>query len=59
MVNRCDFYSDEEYEYAKQMEYEEFQESLAMEEEKERLAYEEYLKEQETLAKMGDSHGTE
>ena len=53
MVDRCDFYSDEEYEYAVQMQYEEFQEAWAMEEEMKRLAYEEYLKEQEALAKRG------
>ena len=51
MVSRCDFYSDDEYEYAKQMEYEEFQEALAMEEEMKRLAYEEYVRECQIASK--------
>ena len=46
MVDRCDFYSDEEYEYAKQMEYDEFQEALAREEEYAMYCEEEYRKEQ-------------
>lgn len=33
MVNRCDFYSDEEYEYAVQMEIEDYRYQLAAEEE--------------------------
>ena len=53
MVSRCDYYSDEEYEYAKQMEEEAFREAMAEEEEMKKLAYEEYMKEQEALAKMG------
>lgn len=33
MVERCDFYSDEEYEYALQMEEDAYREQLAKEEE--------------------------
>lgn len=44
MANRCDFYSDEEYEYAVQMEYEEFLEQQAYEEAFAEYCKEEYLK---------------
>lgn len=51
MVSRCDFYSDEEYEYALLMEIEEYRSQLAMEEEMARIAEEEYWKEQEKKLK--------
>ena len=47
MVERCDFYSDEEYEYAVQMEEEAYREQLAKEEEFSRYCEEEYAKELE------------
>jgi hypothetical protein len=46
MANRCDFYSDEEYEYAQQMELEEYREQLAYEEAFAQYCYEEYAREQ-------------
>lgn len=49
MPNRCDFYSDEEYEYAVQIEIEEYREQLAYEEEFASYFEEEYIKEQETF----------
>lgn len=45
MPSRCDFYSDEEYEYAVQMEIEEYREQLAYEEEYAKYCEEEYAKE--------------
>lgn len=45
MVSRCDYYSDEEYEYAVQMEVESYREQLAHDEEFARYCEEEYAKE--------------
>lgn len=45
MPSRCDFYSDEEYEYAVQMEIEAYREQLAYEEEFAKYCEEEYVKE--------------
>jgi len=45
MVSRCDFYSDEEYEFAVQMELEEYRQQLAYEEEYAKYCEEEYRKE--------------
>lgn len=47
MPSRCDFYSDEEYEYAVQMEIEAYREQLAYEKEFAKYCEEEYIKEQE------------
>ena len=47
MPSRCDFYSDEEYEYAVQMEIEAYREQLEYEEEFAKYCEEEYIKEQE------------
>lgn len=44
MPYRCDFYSDEEYEYAVQLEIEQHREQLAYDEEFARYCEEEYLK---------------
>ena len=46
MPSRCDFYSDDEYEYAVQMEIEEYREQLAYEEAFAKYCKEEYEKEQ-------------
>lgn len=46
MAYRCDFYSDEEYEYAVQMELEEYREQLEYEEAFDKYCEEEYVKEQ-------------
>ena len=46
MPSRCDFYSDDEYEYAVQMEIEEYREQLAYEEAFVEYCKEEYEKEQ-------------
>ena len=46
MPSRCDFYSDDEYEYAVQMEIEEYREQLAYEEAFAEYCKEEYEKEQ-------------
>ena len=46
MPNRCDFYSDEEYEYAVQIEIEAYREQLAYEEAFAEYCKEEYVKEQ-------------
>ena len=45
MPSRCDFYSDEEYEYAVQMEIEAYREQLEYEEEFAKYCEEEYMKE--------------
>ena len=45
MASRCDFYSDEEYEYAMQLEIEQHREQLAHDEEFARYCEEEYAKE--------------
>ena len=44
MANRCDYYSDEEFELAQQLEYDEYLEDLAREEAYKQYCYEEYLK---------------
>lgn len=49
MPERCDFYSDEEYEYAVQLEIETYREQLAYDEEFAKYCEGEYLKEQELL----------
>ena len=49
MPSRCDFYSDEEYEYAVQMEIEEYKEQLAYEE-----AFAEYCKEEYAKERLKD-----
>lgn len=45
MASRCDFYSDEEYEYALAMEEEAYREQLAYEEAFAQYCEEEYAKE--------------
>lgn len=45
MFERCDFYSDEEYQQALQWAEEQHKEQLALEEYKQECAYQEYLKE--------------
>lgn len=45
MPSRCDFYSDEEYEYAVQMEIKAYREQLEYEEEFAKYCEEEYMKE--------------
>ena len=47
MVNRCDFYSDDEYEFAMQIEMEEYKEQLAYEEAYAQYCEDEYKKENE------------
>ena len=53
MVSRCDYYSDEEYEYAIQMEIEDYREQLAYEEAFAKYCEEEYMKE-EVLKRIVD-----
>lgn len=51
MANRCDFYSDEEYEYALQMEEDAYREELAKEEAFAKYCEEAYAKELEEKAR--------
>lgn len=45
MVERCDFYSDDEYQQALQWEEEQYKQQRVMEEYQQEVAYQEYLKE--------------
>lgn len=47
MPYRCDFYSDEEYQQACDLEEEQYKEQLALEEYEKECAYQEWLKERE------------
>ena len=48
MANRCDFYSDEEYEYAIHLENEQYREQIKRDEEFARYCEEEYRKSEVT-----------
>ena len=43
MVERCDFYSDDEYQQALQWEEEQYKQQIAMEEYEKEVAYSEFL----------------